>query len=73
MSNLVRFGVSLEKELLKKFDGHIKNRKYTNRSEAIRDLIQDDWSERNGRTTGMSQELSRWCTIIIQGSSLPRY
>lgn len=42
MSNLVRFGVSLEKELLKKFDGHIKNRKYTNRSEAIRDLIRDD-------------------------------
>ncbi len=42
MSNLVRFGVSLDKELLKKFDARIKEKKYTNRSEAIRDLIRDD-------------------------------
>lgn len=38
---LVRFGVSLEKDLLSMFDGHIKARKYTNRSEAIRDLIRE--------------------------------
>lgn len=42
MSFLVRFGVSLEKELLKKFDAHIRRKKYTNRSEAIRDLIRGD-------------------------------
>ena len=42
MSNLVRFGVSLDKELLQKFDERIKQKKYTNRSEAIRDLIRDD-------------------------------
>ncbi|MCC7210349.1 MAG: nickel-responsive transcriptional regulator NikR [Candidatus Brocadia sp.] len=42
MSSLVRFGVSLEKELLKRFDERIKERKYTNRSEAIRDMIRDD-------------------------------
>ena len=42
MSNLVRFGVSLDKELLRKFDERIKEKKYTNRSEAIRDLIRDD-------------------------------
>lgn len=42
MSNLVRFGVSLEKELLQRFDERIKEKKYTNRSEAIRDLIRDD-------------------------------
>lgn len=42
MSNLVRFGVSLEKELLQKFDKRIKEKNYTNRSEAIRDLIRDD-------------------------------
>ena len=42
MSNLVRFGVSLDKELLRKFDERIKEEKYTNRSEAIRDLIRDD-------------------------------
>lgn len=42
MSSLVRFGVSLEKELLKRFDEHIKEKKYTNRSEAIRDMIRDE-------------------------------
>ncbi|MCK9431994.1 MAG: nickel-responsive transcriptional regulator NikR [Candidatus Omnitrophica bacterium] len=36
---LVRFGVSIEKGLLSKFDRFIKERKYTNRSEAFRDLV----------------------------------
>ena len=39
MSQLIRFGVSLEKDLLEKFDAYIKAHKYTNRSEALRDLI----------------------------------
>jgi CopG family nickel-responsive transcriptional regulator len=39
MSELVRFGVSLEKSLLDKFDDLIKERRFTNRSEALRDLI----------------------------------
>jgi CopG family nickel-responsive transcriptional regulator len=39
MSELVRFGVSLDRELLRRFDEHIKERHYDNRSEAIRDLI----------------------------------
>ena len=42
MSDLVRFGVSLEKGLLDNFDTLIKRRKYTNRSEAIRDLIRQE-------------------------------
>jgi CopG family nickel-responsive transcriptional regulator len=42
MSELVRFGVSLEKTLLEKFDTFIKERNYTNRSEAIRDLIRQE-------------------------------
>lgn len=37
----IRFTVSLEKELLEKFDQNIKIQQYTNRSEAIRDLIRD--------------------------------
>jgi len=41
MSELVRFGVSLEKELLKKFDSKIKEENYTNRSNAIADLIRE--------------------------------
>jgi CopG family transcriptional regulator, nickel-responsive regulator len=41
MSNVVRFGISIESELLEKFDEHIKRKSYSNRSEAIRDLIRD--------------------------------
>ena len=42
MSKVVRFGVSLEKDLLQKFDARCREKKYTNRSEAIRDIIRDD-------------------------------
>jgi len=38
---LIRFGVSLDEALLTRFDAHIENKQYTNRSEAIRDLIRD--------------------------------
>jgi len=36
---ITRFGVSIEPELLKKFDKIIKKEGYSNRSEAIRDLV----------------------------------
>ena len=39
---LIRFGVSIEQELLKKFDKKIKKEGYTNRGEAIRDRIRKD-------------------------------
>lgn len=42
MPQLVRFGVSLEQDLLKQFDQRIRNKNYTNRSEAIRDLIREE-------------------------------
>ena len=42
MKKLIRFGVSLDHHLLDDFDLHIKKRKYTNRSEALRDLIRDN-------------------------------
>jgi CopG family nickel-responsive transcriptional regulator len=41
MANLVRTGVSLEEDLLLKFDQAIAKKGYSNRSEAIRDLIRD--------------------------------
>lgn len=41
MSKLTRFGVSLDQELLKKFDEYIKEEKYPTRSKAIGDLITD--------------------------------
>ncbi|HFE38036.1 MAG TPA: nickel-responsive transcriptional regulator NikR [Gammaproteobacteria bacterium] len=42
MANLSRFGVSIDDELLEKFDQRIKEKGYSNRSEAIRDLIRND-------------------------------
>jgi len=51
--DLVRFGISIPADLLKKFDEHLIERNNQNRSEAIRDLIrdrlvQDAWSEGKG-------------------------
>ena len=40
---LVRFGVSLEGELLRKFDAYIGGEGYTSRSKAIADLIRRDF------------------------------
>lgn len=50
MSELIRFGVSIEKDLIKKFDNFIKEKKIPNRSEAIRHLIREhivkkEWEE----------------------------
>jgi len=55
--SLVRFGVSLESGLLKKFDSLIKSKGYSNRSEAFRDLIRQDlvdkeWNSASGEVAG---------------------
>jgi len=42
MTELFRFGVSLPKDLLNKFDKLISEKNYTNRSEAFRDLIRQE-------------------------------
>lgn len=42
MGDLVRFGVSLDVDLLKDFDDLIERRGYASRSEAIRDLIREE-------------------------------
>ena len=42
MSEITRFGVSIENNLLKKFDKSIQKKGYINRSEAIRDLIRSN-------------------------------
>ena len=39
---LIRFGVSLEKDLLSKFDKLIEEKSYENRSEALRDMIRNE-------------------------------
>ena len=45
MNSIKRFGVSIEDDLLKKFDGYIRSKNYTNRSEALRDLIRKELVE----------------------------
>ena len=42
MSSIARFGISLDKGLLEKFDKRIESKSYTNRSEAFRDLIRQE-------------------------------
>jgi CopG family nickel-responsive transcriptional regulator len=46
---ITRFGVSIEPELLKKFDKMIKKEGYENRSEAIRDLIRSNLIEEKSK------------------------
>lgn len=58
MSKVIRFGVSLDSDLLKKFDNLIKGKGYKNRSEAIRDLIREElvskeWGDKNKETVGI--------------------
>ncbi len=50
MSEVVRFGVSIEKDLLEKYD-KIISESYSNRSEAIRDLIRDRIVEEKKRSS----------------------
>jgi CopG family nickel-responsive transcriptional regulator len=50
MSELVRFSVSIEKELLERFDRHTDKDGYPTRSKAITDLVRDslvkhEWKE----------------------------
>ncbi len=45
MGKLVRFGVSMDEDLLKKFDHTIKARKYESRSKALIDLVHETLKE----------------------------
>ena len=57
MSVLIRFGVSIESHLLDQFDQLIQQRNYSNRSEAIRDLIRNElvhqeWKDDEAESVG---------------------
>jgi Predicted transcriptional regulators containing the CopG/Arc/MetJ DNA-binding domain and a metal-binding domain len=56
-SELQRIGVSIEEKLLVQFDKLIESKGYTNRSEAIRDLIreslvEEEWRQDEGESVG---------------------
>lgn len=57
MSRVTRFGISMDSSLLARFDDYIAQRGYSNRSEAVRDLVRDSlvqaqWAEASGDTVG---------------------
>ncbi|MDM7996053.1 MAG: nickel-responsive transcriptional regulator NikR [Acidobacteriota bacterium] len=45
MSSLIRTGISLDRELLERFDRMIEQKGYNKRSEAIRDIVRDHFVE----------------------------
>lgn len=57
MGDLVRFGISIDQQLLERFDRLIEQKGYVNRSEAIRDLVrsalvEDKWEGGDEETVG---------------------
>ena len=57
MKETVRFGISIDSRLLKRFDELIDKKGYVNRSEAIRDLIRNElveeqWAQQDVETVG---------------------
>jgi CopG family nickel-responsive transcriptional regulator len=57
MGETIRFGISLDSDLLNRFDSLCEERCYQTRSEAIRDLIrkelvQKEWENQNQEVTG---------------------
>lgn len=57
MATLERFGVSIEENILSRFDELIKDRGYASRSEAIRDLmrqefVKTEWSDPDAEVVG---------------------
>lgn len=56
-SELQRIGISIEEKLLSQFDQLIEKKGYTNRSEAVRDLIrenlvEEEWQQGEGDSVG---------------------
>lgn len=57
MGDLVRFGISIDQQLLERFDRLLEQKGYVNRSEAIRDLVrsalvEEKWEGGEEETVG---------------------
>lgn len=62
MGGVVRFGISMDKELLERFDQEIVSGSYVNRSEAIRDLIRNQLVE--AEWSGEDEEVAGTITLV---------
>lgn len=69
MERITRFGVSIEPNLLEKFDRMMKKKGYTNRSEAIRDLIRVNIVQE--KNANMNQKGLGTLTILYDHHSGP--
>jgi len=67
MEEIVRFGVSMEKNLLASFDELISRKGYANRSEALRDVVRDHLVEEEWRTE--KKEMIGTITIVYNHHS----
>jgi CopG family transcriptional regulator, nickel-responsive regulator len=64
-----RIGVSLEKDLLERFDQLIETKGYATRSEAIRDLIRDALVQRQWSETASREEQVAVVTLVYDHDS----
>ncbi len=62
MTKLIRFGISMNEDLLEKFDKIIDRKGYGNRSEAIRDLIRDELVEKEWQSE--DEEVAGTITLV---------
>lgn len=71
---LERIGISLEEDLLARFDEHIAEKGYVNRSEAIRDLIRDALVQREWVRSPDREERVAVVTLVYDhdSASLPQ-
>ncbi|MDQ3180016.1 MAG: nickel-responsive transcriptional regulator NikR, partial [Acidobacteriota bacterium] len=69
MSGIIRFGVSIEQDLLENFDRIIAERCYTTRSEALRDLIREALIQHKIETETETQALGSLTLIYDHHAS----
>lgn len=62
MGNTIRFGVSLDSELLERFDALCAERGYETRSEAIRDLLRNTLVEQEWEDSG--KDIAATLTLV---------
>ena len=62
MSQIVRFSISLEDDLLDQFDGYCQQQQYATRSEAIRQLLRDTLTKE--AWSGKSHDAAGTLTLV---------
>jgi CopG family nickel-responsive transcriptional regulator len=66
---LQRIGISLEDDLLERFDALIADKGYVNRSEAVRDLIRGELVQRDWSASGSEEERVVVVTLVYDHDS----